>query len=113
LLNDATEFAGITDPAIHSVIQDNQAALQCTQLALKLLQKNISDGSIHLSTAEEADFLRQDKPEGHGGKLRLSILLLNAVSFYENFWVATPDELRLFQCLTTMKSCGRHFGMDD
>lgn len=33
------EFAGITDPAIHSQIQDNQAALNATQLALDLSKK--------------------------------------------------------------------------
>jgi dihydroorotase len=57
------EFAGITDPAIHSQIQDNQAALQATQLALKLskqYQRRLH--ILHLSTAEEAELLRQDKP---------------------------------------------------
>ena len=33
------QFAGIHDPAIHSQIQDSQAALNATQLALKLSQK--------------------------------------------------------------------------
>lgn len=33
------QFAGSTDPAIHSQIQDNQAALNATQLALKLSKK--------------------------------------------------------------------------
>ena len=36
------QFANVTDPAIHSTIQDNQAALNATMLALKL-SKNISD----------------------------------------------------------------------
>ena len=57
------EFAGIEDPAIHSQIQDNQAALLATQLALKLSKKYQRRLHIlHLSTAEEADLLRQDKP---------------------------------------------------
>lgn len=57
------EFAGSTDPAIHSVIQDNQAALNATQLALKLAKKYQRRLHIlHLSTADEAELLRQDKP---------------------------------------------------
>lgn len=59
------QFAGQTDPAIHShsQIQDNQAALLATQLALKLSKQYHQRLHIpHLSTAEEADLLRQDKP---------------------------------------------------
>src|SRR4028119_109733 len=57
------EFAGITEPAIHSKIQDNQAALNATQLALKLSKKYQRRLHIlHLSTAEEAELLREDKP---------------------------------------------------
>lgn len=57
------EFAGITDPAIHSQIQDNQAALLATQLALKLSKKYQRRLHIlHMSTLEEAELLRQDKP---------------------------------------------------
>jgi dihydroorotase len=57
------EFAGITDPAIHSQIQDNQAALSATQLALRLsktYQRRLH--ILHLSTADEANLLRHDKP---------------------------------------------------
>ncbi|MEP0922174.1 hypothetical protein NDA02_10310 [Leptolyngbya sp. ST-U4] len=57
------QFAGITDPAIHSQIQDNQAALSATQLALSLSKKYQRRLRIlHFSTAEEAELLRQDKP---------------------------------------------------
>ncbi len=57
------EFANIHNPAVHSQIQDNQAALLATQLALKLSQKYHRRLHIlHLSTAEEADLLRQEKP---------------------------------------------------
>ncbi|ABA19746.1 Dihydroorotase multifunctional complex type [Trichormus variabilis ATCC 29413] len=57
------EFAGIQDPAIHSQIQDNQAALLATQLALKLSKKYQRRLHIlHMSTADEAELLRQDKP---------------------------------------------------
>lgn len=77
------EFAGITDPAIHSVIQDNQAALNATQLALKLSKKYQRRLHIlHLSTAEEAELLRQDKPEWVTAEVTPQHLLLNT-SFYE------------------------------
>ena len=53
------EFAGIHDPAIHSQIQDNQAALLATKLALRLSEKYQRRLHIlHMSTAEEADLLR-------------------------------------------------------
>jgi len=56
-------FAGETNPRVHSQIQDNQAALEATQLALKLSKKYHRRLHIlHLSTAEEAELLRQDKP---------------------------------------------------
>lgn len=77
------EFAGITDPAIHSVIQDNQAALNATQLALKLSKRYQRRLHIlHLSTAEEAELLRQDKPEWVTAEVTPQHLLLNT-SFYE------------------------------
>ena len=77
------EFAGITDPAIHSVIQDNQAALNATQLALKLSKKYQRRLHIlHLSTAEEAELLRQDKPAWVTAEVTPQHLLLNT-SFYE------------------------------
>ncbi len=77
------EFAGITDPAIHSVIQDNQAALNATQLALKLSKKYQRRLHIlHLSTAEEAELLRQDKPAWVTAEVTPQHLLLNT-GFYE------------------------------
>jgi dihydroorotase len=72
------EFAGSTDPAIHSVIQDNQAALNATQLALKLSKKYQRRLHIlHLSTAEEAELLRQDKPAWVTAEVTPQHLLLN------------------------------------
>lgn len=72
------EFAGSTDPAIHSVIQDNQAALNATQLALKLSKKYQRRLHIlHLSTAEEAELLRQDKPVWVTAEVTPQHLLLN------------------------------------
>jgi dihydroorotase len=72
------EFAGSTDPAIHSIIQDNQAALNATQLALKLSKKYQRRLHIlHLSTAEEAELLRQDKPAWVTAEVTPQHLLLN------------------------------------
>lgn len=72
------EFAGSTDPAIHSVIQDNQAALNATQLALKLSKKYQRRLHIlHLSTAEEAELLRHDKPAWVTAEVTPQHLLLN------------------------------------
>lgn len=77
------EFAGITNPAIHSTIQDNQAALEATQLALKLSKKYQRRLHIlHLSTGEEAELLRQDKPEWVTAEVTPQHLLLN-ISAYE------------------------------
>lgn len=77
------EFAGITDPAIHSVIQDNQAAVNATKLALKLSKKYQRRLHIlHLSTAEEAELLRHDKPTWVTAEVTPQHLLLNT-GFYE------------------------------
>ena len=76
------EFAGITDPAIHSTIQDNQAALNATQLALRLsktYQRRLH--ILHLSTAEEAELLRQDKPSWVTAEVTPQHLLLNTSAY--------------------------------
>ncbi|MBE9127889.1 dihydroorotase, partial [Coleofasciculus sp. LEGE 07081] len=76
------EFAGISDPAIHSQIQDNQAALNATQLALKLSKKYQRRLHIlHLSTAEEAELLRQDKPSWVTAEVTPQHLLLNTSAY--------------------------------
>lgn len=76
------EFAGITDPAIHSQIQDNQAALLATQLALRLSKKYQRRLHIlHLSTAEEAELLRQDKPSWVTAEVTPQHLLLNTSAY--------------------------------
>ncbi|WP_414753443.1 dihydroorotase [Anabaena sp. CCY 9910] len=72
------EFAGIQDPAIHSQIQDNQAALLATQLALKLSKKYQRRLHIlHMSTADEAELLRQDKPSWVTAEVTPQHLVLN------------------------------------
>jgi len=78
------EFAGSNDPAIHSIIQDNQAALNATQLALKLSKKYQRRLHIlHLSTAEEAELLRQDKPNWVTAEVTPQHLLMNISAYKE------------------------------
>jgi dihydroorotase len=76
------EFAGIHDPAVHSQIQDNQAALNATQLALKLSKKYQRRLHIlHLSTADEAELLREDKPSWVTAEVTPQHLLLNTDAY--------------------------------
>lgn len=76
------EFAGIHDPAVHSQIQDNQAALLATQLALKLSKKYQRRLHIlHMSTAEEAELLRMDKPSWVTAEVTPQHLLLNTSAY--------------------------------
>ncbi|MEH1922180.1 dihydroorotase [Nostoc sp.] len=78
------EFANIHDPAVHSQIQDDQAALLATQLALKLSQKYQRRLHIlHLSTALEADLLRQEKPSWVTAEVTPQHLLLNTSAYEE------------------------------
>jgi dihydroorotase len=75
-------LAGGTDPDLHSQIQDNQAALNATQLALRLSKKYQRRLHIlHLSTAEEADLLRQDKPAWVTAEVTPQHLLLNRSAY--------------------------------
>ena len=77
------EFADSQDPAKHSLIQDNQAALNATKLAVKLSKKYQRRLHIlHMSTGEEADFLRQEKPEWVTAEVTPQHLLMN-ISAYE------------------------------
>ena len=77
------EFADSKDPAKHSLIQDNQAALNATQLAVKLSKKYQRRLHIlHLSTGEEAEFLRQEKPEWVTAEVTPQHLLMN-IGAYE------------------------------
>ena len=76
------EFAGSTDLAVHSQIQDNQAALLATQLAVKLSKKYQRRLHIlHLSTGEEAEFLRQEKPSLVTAEVTPQHLLLNTSAY--------------------------------
>ena len=76
------EFAGMDDVAVHSQIQDNQAALLATQLALKLSNKYQRRLHIlHLSTGDEAELLRQEKPSWVTAEVTPQHLLLNTSAY--------------------------------
>ncbi|MEO1374595.1 MAG: dihydroorotase [Cyanobacteria bacterium J06635_10] len=76
------EFANIHDVAIHSQIQDNQTALIATQRALKLSKKYRRRLHIlHMSTAEEANLLRQDKPSWVTAEVTPQHLFLNTTAY--------------------------------
>jgi dihydroorotase len=76
------EFAGSTDPAVHSQIQDDIAALNATKLALALSEKYHRRLHIlHLSTAIEAEYLRQHKPAWVTAEVTPQHLLLNTDAY--------------------------------
>lgn len=76
-------FAGETDPATHTKIQDNETALLATKLAVSLSKKYRRRLHIlHLSTGEEAEFLRHNKPSWITVEVTPQHLLLD-VSAYE------------------------------
>jgi dihydroorotase len=76
------QFQGVTKPAIHSTIQDRQAALNATKLALKLSKKYQRRLHIlHLSTGDEAELLRQEKPAWVTTEVTPQHLLLNETAY--------------------------------
>lgn len=77
-------LAGPRVPDLHSAIQDNEAALLATRLALKLSKKYQRRLHIlHLSTGDEALLLRQDKPAWVTTEVTPQHLLLNRDAYYE------------------------------
>lgn len=82
ILERKTQFLGQTDPAIHSVIQDETAALNATKLALKLSNKYQRRLHIlHLSTGIEAQYLRTNKPSWVTAEVTPQHLVLNTESY--------------------------------
>jgi dihydroorotase len=76
------EFADVHDVAIHSVIQDSQAALKATQLAVKLATKYQRRLHIlHLSTKEEVEFLRHAKTDYITAEVTPQHLLMNSSDY--------------------------------
>ena len=75
-------FAGRTDVAAHSEIRDNECALQATELALALSKKYGRRLHIlHMSTHEEVDLLRRDKPSWVTAEVIPNHLLLNVEDY--------------------------------
>jgi dihydroorotase len=75
-------FAGISNPEVHSQIQDETAALNATKLALKLSKKYQRRLHIlHLSTGVEAELLRQDKPSWVTAEVTPQHLLMNTGAY--------------------------------
>ncbi|MBE9064627.1 dihydroorotase, partial [cf. Phormidesmis sp. LEGE 11477] len=76
-------FAGETDPATHTQVQDSETALLATELALSFSKKYQRRLHIlHLSTGDEAELLRRDKPSWVTAEVTPQHLLLD-VSAYE------------------------------
>ncbi len=75
-------FAGRTDPAAHSELRDNECALLATQLALSLSKKYKRRLHIlHLSTKEEVELLRRDKPAWVTAEVIPNHLFLNTADY--------------------------------
>lgn len=76
------QFKDRTDYAAHSEIRDNQCALMATELALELSNKYQRRLHIlHLSTHEEVDRLRADKPAWVTAEVIPNHLLLNIADY--------------------------------
>jgi dihydroorotase len=76
------QFAGNPDPVVHSQIQDEQAAMNATRLALQLSEKYQRRLHIlHLSTGAEAELLRQHKPMWVTAEVTPQHLLLNTSAY--------------------------------
>ncbi len=72
------QFRNRHDVAVHSEIRDNRCALQATELALTLSKKYRRRLHIlHLSTHEEVELLRRDKPAWVTAEVVPNHLLLN------------------------------------
>ena len=76
------EYGDRTDYAAHSFIRDNQCALLASELALSLSKKYQRRLHIlHLSTHEEVEMLRKDKPAWVTAEALPNHLLLNTADY--------------------------------
>ncbi len=76
------QFTGRTDVAVHSEIRDSLSALQATELALALSRKYHRRLHIlHLSTREEVELLRRDKPAWVTAEVIPNHLFLNVSDY--------------------------------
>ncbi len=75
-------YAGRRDIAVHSEIRDNRCALLATELALALSKKHQRRLHIlHLSTHEEVELLRHDKPAWVTAEVIPNHLFLNVLDY--------------------------------
>ncbi|OGI42000.1 MAG: dihydroorotase [Candidatus Muproteobacteria bacterium RBG_16_65_31] len=75
-------YAGRRDIAVHSEIRDNRCALLATELALTLSKKYQRRLHIlHLSTHEEVELLRRDKPAWVTAEVIPNHLFLNVLDY--------------------------------
>ncbi|PSF35175.1 dihydroorotase [Aphanothece hegewaldii CCALA 016] len=82
ILERRQQYKDITSPSIHSIIQDETAALNATKLALKLSKKYQRRLHIlHLSTGVEAELLREDKPSWVTAEVTPQHLVLNTDAY--------------------------------
>ena len=76
------QFKNRHDVAVHSEIRDNQCALSATELALSLSKKYRRRLHVlHLSTHEEVELLRRDKPAWVTAEVIPNHLLLNVADY--------------------------------
>ncbi len=76
------KFSGRTDVAVHSEIRDNTCALLATELALSLskqYQRRLH--ILHMSTKEEVELLRRDKPAWVTAEVIPNHLFLNTADY--------------------------------
>ena len=86
------QFAEQMSPAVHSEIKDNQAALNATMLAIQLSKKYQRRLHIlHLSTGEEAELLRRDKPSWVTAEVTPQHLLLDEIAYEKIGTLAQVD----------------------
>lgn len=94
------QFAGRTDAAVHSEIRDSECALRATARALAFSKKYRRPLHIlHLSTRDEVELLRRDKPAWVRAEAIPNHLLLNAAEYAKqgarvqmNPPLRTPDD---------------------
>lgn len=76
------DFSGRTDPIAHSELRDNECARLATELALSLSRKYRRRLHIlHLSTREEVELLRLDKPDWVTAEVIPNHLFLNITDY--------------------------------
>lgn len=82
ILERREQFAGETDPATHTKVQDNETALIATKMAISFSKKYQRRLHIlNVSTGEEAELLRRDKPSWVTAEVTPQHLLLDVHAY--------------------------------